>query len=34
MSLEAALRFQADKPANPNLKKAFQAQVERIQVNF
>lgn len=34
MSLETALRFEADKPVNPNLKKAYEAQVERIKVRL
>lgn len=32
MSLQTALRFEADAPINPNLKKAFEAQAERIKV--
>ncbi|KAL4227235.1 hypothetical protein ACF0H5_012680 [Mactra antiquata] len=31
MSLEASLRFEADKPTNPNLRKAYENQVERIK---
>lgn len=31
MSLQTALRFEADAPINPNLKKAFEAQAERIK---
>jgi len=31
MSLQTALRFEADTPANPNLKKAYENQVERIK---
>ena len=34
MSLQTALRFEADKPTNPNLRKAFEAQVERIKVGL